>query len=851
MSFFFELVSFVVFLGGANASSPSCSPSTTHEEEEVDVVVLFPSFIVTLGVVIFYVLSRYIKILPYTAVMFLMGTIWGVLVALVDPDIDVTNSISAWGDIDGEILLLVFLPGLIFKDAFGQNAHLFFSALSQLLIFAFPLVLAGATLTALVGSYIFPYGWSFNLAMTFGSILAATDPVAVAALLEEVGAPPRLKLHIAGESLLNDGSAIVFFVIFSERYFFDQGIPGYEEIDLAKGIALFFQMAVGGFGCGLFFGIILMVMLFFLDRRINREECIVQVCAVIAVAYLNYYVAEVSWHTSGVIATVTAGLLLKFCGRGMINDAKLLDDFLNLVEHLLNTVLFALGGVIWGSELVLATKRKMWEARDYGYLVLLYILLHVIRAVQFFAIYPITKRLGLKTNVKETSFQVFGGLRGAVGIALAIKLQVEELQADSSTDTNKAFVMIGGVAIMTLVINGTLAGPLLRKLGLVESTDTRKKILDAFRVTGRRAAIQGFVNLMTQKRFQHVNFALVRHHVPMIGDLTKEQLLDAVQLHKESTPSNEYSPPHLQHILPYLSSGPSNEGFQQIKEETTAGDPLLEDPAAYERSMQIEERKKKRKANACRRRKNSSNLRWMMKQEFTSTKELRLLFICLLQAAYENQVVDGELESEQTLTIMLQQSLEFANDAVTNGESLEDWKYLVSLHKPFANLNGALRKITGVATCLDYSKYSRANMGIKLRMDNLLIERSMAVMSAHRVAQKRFIDELGNVTGDLSEAGKIIIQESNIQLSLAEKELKNFDAKTVEVAASHKLCKVLLNFMIKYITDLTKSGMLKESECEHKLEEIEFHLDHVLSCDESKHPGEFDEISEEQNKQRL
>ena len=60
------------------------------------------------------------------------------------------------------------------------------------------MVLAGTTLTALVAYYIFPYDWSFNLAMTFGSILSATDPVAVAALLDQVGAPPRLKIHIAG-----------------------------------------------------------------------------------------------------------------------------------------------------------------------------------------------------------------------------------------------------------------------------------------------------------------------------------------------------------------------------------------------------------------------------------------------------------------------------------------------------------------------------------------------------------------------------------------------------------------------------------------------------------------------------
>jgi len=77
----------------------------------------------------------------------------------------------------------------------ARLAHLLFIYL-QCLIYAFPLVLAGTTLTACVCYYIFPFDWSFSLAMTVGSILSATDPVAVAALLEEVGAPPRLKVHI-------------------------------------------------------------------------------------------------------------------------------------------------------------------------------------------------------------------------------------------------------------------------------------------------------------------------------------------------------------------------------------------------------------------------------------------------------------------------------------------------------------------------------------------------------------------------------------------------------------------------------------------------------------------------------
>lgn len=102
--------------------------------------------------------------------------------------------------------------------------------------------------------------------MTFGSILSATDPVAVAALLEEVGAPPRLKVHIGGESLLNDGAAIVFFGIFVERYLAELNIGVGEDIDLATGVTLFLRKAVGGACIGVIFGVGLLIILKLLDR---------------------------------------------------------------------------------------------------------------------------------------------------------------------------------------------------------------------------------------------------------------------------------------------------------------------------------------------------------------------------------------------------------------------------------------------------------------------------------------------------------------------------------------------------------------------------------------------------------
>jgi len=178
---------------------------------------------------------------------------------------------NLWSNINGEVILLVFLPGLLFWDALDVNFRLFCVSFSQLITMAFPMVLAGATLTACVAFYIFPYDWSWMLCMTFGSILSATDPAAVAALLKEVGAPPRLKMHISGESMLNDGSAVVFYTVFSNIFLSELGIGLGETYSVGEGFALFFRMSLGGAAVGIAFGFGLVALLFHLNRRLDLE----------------------------------------------------------------------------------------------------------------------------------------------------------------------------------------------------------------------------------------------------------------------------------------------------------------------------------------------------------------------------------------------------------------------------------------------------------------------------------------------------------------------------------------------------------------------------------------------------
>jgi NhaP-type Na+/H+ or K+/H+ antiporter len=150
-------------------------------------------------------------------------------------------------------------------------------------------------------------------------------------------------------------------------------------------------------------------------------------------------------------------------------------------------------------------EQEGFHAKDWGYLLLLYIFVQAIRLFLVFAFYPVLSRIGLKSNWREALFLSFGGLRGAVGIALALSLDSEVVLAtlgSHGTDdeksmtralTTKLFGMVGGIALLTLVINGTFSGPLLRRLGLVKSTEIRNRIILHYGQTTRQHMLDEFV----------------------------------------------------------------------------------------------------------------------------------------------------------------------------------------------------------------------------------------------------------------------------------------------------------------------------------------------------------------------
>jgi NhaP-type Na+/H+ or K+/H+ antiporter len=708
---------------------------------------------------------------------------------------------------------------------------LFILALGQCCLFAFPLVLAGTYMTANFAYYVFPYNWSMNLCMTFGSILSATDPVVVAALMDSLGAPERLKTHINGEALLNDGSAMVFFFIFIQRFLLELNNPEYgTELDLPGGVALFCRKAIGGVAAGVLFGLILLFITYKFNRHFSSDDTVVEVAATFAIAYLGYYIADAVWSTSGVLATVTSGLMTTYFGRHNFLNVQLLDHFWSLVQFILNTVLFTLGGAVWGGIIVTGTKHGTFGGIDWLYLLLLYVVLAAIRCALFVLLYPITVRIGLKTSIQETIFQIHGGLRGAVGIALAIYLNSITENASGNKyneQTTKAFGMVGGIAFLTLIVNGITAGPLLNYLGLAETKTTRKSIIKSYEAGYVDAMLQKFMHLLTQKRFNTVNFDIVRQFVPSLQSLSREQFIDAIKRHNDNTPESQYIPPYIDRVLPYLPSNatheyqlsgrPSYTNTEALEPNSTIqlqdndgdyddhyDDCLLTNTAIYdehafldrnkcERKLSIDRRTVCRRNNTCTGQSHTQSdtlIHLMMQNDTVYAIEHRNIFLSILRSAYRQQIVDGEIIPHEVLAIQ--------------GHPLHDWDHLRSMDQPLVNFARFFRtKLWHALVKWTKRKYEKRQLRSSLPISTALhlqhMERCLAFIAAHNYAQRSFEKKFLLSEVELSEASKIVIAESKAQVAKAEHELQqSLQEYELEALSSIKFCSILLHSGIGY-----------------------------------------------------
>eukprot|EP00602_Paraphysomonas_sp_CaronLab_P007782 CAMPEP_0185028336 /NCGR_PEP_ID=MMETSP1103-20130426/13971_1 /TAXON_ID=36769 /ORGANISM="Paraphysomonas bandaiensis, Strain Caron Lab Isolate" /LENGTH=781 /DNA_ID=CAMNT_0027562721 /DNA_START=210 /DNA_END=2555 /DNA_ORIENTATION=- len=426
------------------------------EKSETLIVFMFAGL--TLGAFVTHVLSRLKIGLPYTVVVFFLGCM---LSLVIDSDVDlghVEESIRSWKKIDPELLLYLFLPALLFGEAMSLKWYHVKAVFSQALILAGPGVLIGAYLMALILYFCFPLNWPWYLCMVFGSIVAATDPVAVVALLKNAGASPKLTILIIGESLMNDGTAMVLFTLY---YNLMKG----DKYDAGEVIEFFLAEVLGAPLLGIAFGLLSVYWLSLANNPLNSEDMTIQIGITVCCAYLTFFVAQYECEVSGVLACVSAGIMFAWMSPPLILEHETMHSVWGFIEWVGNTIIFLLAGVIIGGS----KEEAHISSMDWLYCLLLYIALMIVRCLDIAVIFPFLSRVGLRCDEKDAKFMAWAGLRGALAVALSLIIYADyEELGISQGDADKVFFYVGGIAALTLLVNATTAQALLSYLGLLK-----------------------------------------------------------------------------------------------------------------------------------------------------------------------------------------------------------------------------------------------------------------------------------------------------------------------------------------------------------------------------------------------
>ena len=461
------------------------------EEEQLLPIVAIVIGMLSVAVIVG-IAARRLRV-PYTVGLVLIGLV----LALRSP---LQVQISA------DLILALLVPPLLFEAAFHLNYNDLRYNLKPILALAVP----GVILTTLIvgGVVAWGTGLALPIALVFGALVSATDPVSVVALFRAMGVPRRLQVLLDGESLFNDGTAIVLFdlvVTFA--------VIGAANFNLIFSVVDFIRVAGGGLVVGILLGSAV-------SQLISRiDDYLIETTLTSILAYGAYLVAE-ALGVSGVLAVVAAGLVNGNIGpQGMSPTTRIVVfNFWEYVAFLANSFIFLLIGL----QIELTVLFENWRLILWAIFAVL-----LARAIGVYVLSRIEREIPLKWQ----HILYWGGLRGAISLALALSLP-DKLPALSE----QLQVMAFGVVLFTLLFQGFTMKSLVRWLGVIE----RSPAQDEYERRHARA-------VASQAAYRHLNrrFSqglLSEHTWKLVKTLLEEYnrtLVEAVQEVMTSDPSVE------------------------------------------------------------------------------------------------------------------------------------------------------------------------------------------------------------------------------------------------------------------------------------------------------------------------
>ncbi len=380
--------------------------------------------------------------IPYTVSLVLGGLLLGVIQLPILSPLQPGHR-PDW--LTPDVILILFLPALVFEGSVKLDVR-------ELLRNSVPLLLlanAGVLLAALVTGYLVHWliGLPVLIALLFGCNISATDPISVLAIFKDLRVDKRLSLIMEGESLLNDGTAVVLFGILF-------GAIVAEKLTVPKGIEQYFLAVAGGAVLGSALG--------YLASRISGtvDDPQIEITLTTILAYGSYLLAF-HLHLSGVIATASAGLMLGNFGakRGMSAGTRTaMQSFWEYISFVMNSLVFLLIGL----EIHVRELLQNWAS-----VLLAICAVFLGRALSVYLLVPLSNRFAEKIPLRWQHVAVWGGLRGALALALALSLTTAFPYREQIL--NLTF----GVVIFSILVQGLTIKPLVRILNLANGDDAK------------------------------------------------------------------------------------------------------------------------------------------------------------------------------------------------------------------------------------------------------------------------------------------------------------------------------------------------------------------------------------------
>jgi len=386
-------------------------------------------------------LARWLRA-PFTVALVVAGLSLGASRVLTPPHLS------------KELLFAVFLPGLVFEAAFHLDFQKFWSNKIAIHTLAIPGLGVAIGLTAVMlvpatQALHIAQGFGLPEALVFASLLAATDPIAVVGLFKSLGAPKRLAVLVEGESLLNDGTAVVVFTLVLA--WVTRG-----SLSVSHALLDFVRVVAGGALVGALLG-------FAASKLTQRiEDAMIEITLTTIAAYGSFALAE-RFHVSGVIATVAAGMIYGNYGArtGMSPSTRLaVESFWEYVAFALNSLVF----LLIGFEVPLSSMLHAWKPITVAFLAVT-----LGRAVVVLITTVILQRTGERVPLRWAAVLTWGGLRGGLSMVLALGLPTSLLHRDL------IITMTFGAVVLSILAQGLTMAPLLRRLGLVREREDRTR----------------------------------------------------------------------------------------------------------------------------------------------------------------------------------------------------------------------------------------------------------------------------------------------------------------------------------------------------------------------------------------